>query len=47
MLYINFRLYVLNYFKFKIKIIKYIHEFSLNEYIKKLSIYNKVSYYYY
>ena len=47
MFYINSRLYVLNYFKFKIKIIKHIHEFSLNENIKKLLIYNKVNYYYY
>ena len=47
MFYINFRLYVSNYFKFKIKIIKYIYKFSLNEYIKRLSIYNKVNYYYY
>ena len=47
MLYINFRLYISNHFKFKIKIIKYIYEFSSGEYIKKLSIYNKISYYYY
>ena len=47
MFYIDSRLYVLNYFEFKIKIIKHIHEFSLNEYIKKLLIYDKVSCYYY
>ena len=47
MLYINSRLYVLDYILFKIKIIKYIYKFSLNEYIKKLLTYNKVNYYYY
>ena len=47
MLYVNSRLYVLNYFKFKIKIIKYIYEFLSDEHIEKLSIYNKISYYYY
>ena len=46
MFYINSRLHVSNYFKFKIKIIKYIYEFSSNEYVKKLSIYNKIYYYY-
>ena len=47
MLYINSRLYIFDYFKFKIKIIKYIYEFSLNKYTKKLSIYNKMSFHYY
>ena len=47
MLYINSRLYVFNYFKLKIKIIKHIHEFLLNKYIERLLTYNKVNLYYY
>ena len=47
MLYISSRLYVFNYIKFKIKIIKHIYKFLLNEYAIKLSIYNKINYYYY
>ena len=47
MFYINFKLYVFDYFKFKIKIIKYIYESLLNEHIKRLSIYDKMNCYYY
>ena len=47
MLYINFKLYVFDHLKFKIKIIKHIHEFSSSEHTRKSSTYNKMSYHYY
>ena len=47
MLYINSRLYVSNHSKLKTKIIKYIHEFPSNEYVKRSLIYDKINLYYY
>ena len=47
MFYIDSRLYISDHLKFKIKIIKHIHEFLLNEHVERLLIYNKISCYYY
>ena len=45
--YIRKRLFIFYYSILKIKIIKFFHDFLLNEHVDKTFIYNKINLYYY